>query len=443
MKKVFELVLIISLAIVWVSCDSHSHNDPNSHSHHSHDNIDEKPSFKYSREANEGQKSGHTLDPKTKQGSAEAPKAGGGCPFHSHSTPADSHPKTGQYVWFWALGSTLLISLAPYVILFFIPLDNSPEYEPWLKVLLSFASGGLLGDAFLHLIPHALIAQTGSGESHSHSHSHSHSQSDHSSEGEPHVHDLSVGLWVLSGILVFLMVEKFVRIINKGHTHSHSHSSHSRPTSADRQKSSEKNVKKEKTKSETKSESDSETEIESEDESDHKSGDDDPLVLKEDPLVLKEDDSETGEIKVAGYLNLAADFTHNLTDGLAIGASFLAGRSIGIVTTITILLHEVPHEIGDFAILIQSGCSRRKAMQLQLITAIGALTGTCISLFAEGLGESASTWILPFTAGGFIYIATVSVIPELLENTSFWQSIKEVLALLVGVMMMVLIAQYE
>ncbi len=63
---------------------------------------------------------------------------------------------------------------------------------------------------------------------------------------------------------------------------------------------------------------------------------------------------------MAGYLNLAADFTHNFTDGLAIGASYLAGRNVGLVTTFTILLHEVPHEIGDFAILIQSGCSKRK-----------------------------------------------------------------------------------
>lgn len=66
------------------------------------------------------------------------------------------------------------------------------------------------------------------------------------------------------------------------------------------------------------------------------------------------------DIKVAGYLNLAADFTHNFTDGLAIGASYLAGRNVGIITTVTILLHEVPHEIGDFAILIRSGCSRKK-----------------------------------------------------------------------------------
>lgn len=113
------------------------------------------------------------------------------------------------------------------------------------------------------------------------------------------------------------------------------------------------------------------------------------------------------------------------------------------MTTVTILLHEVPHEIGDFAILVQSGCSKRKAMCLQLLTAIGALSGTVVSLLAQGAGESATTWILPFTAGGFIYIATVSVIPELLEDTKFGQSIKEIVALLAGVYMMILIAEYE
>ena len=68
---------------------------------------------------------------------------------------------------------------------------------------------------------------------------------------------------------------------------------------------------------------------------------------------------------MAGYLNLAADFTHNFTDGLAIGASFLVSRNLGIITTLTILLHEVPHEIGDFAILVQSGCNKRKVCNLK------------------------------------------------------------------------------
>ena len=63
---------------------------------------------------------------------------------------------------------------------------------------------------------------------------------------------------------------------------------------------------------------------------------------------------------MSAYLNLAADFAHNFTDGLAIGASYIAGRGIGIITTVTILLHEVPHEVGDFAILVQSGCSKKR-----------------------------------------------------------------------------------
>lgn len=80
---------------------------------------------------------------------------------------------------------------------------------------------------------------------------------------------------------------------------------------------------------------------------------------------------------------------------------------------------------------------------MQLITAVGALTGCAVSLFAEGIGAAATAWILPFTAGGFIYIATVSVIPELLENSKFSQTLMEIAALLAGVYMMVLIAEYE
>ena len=75
-------------------------------------------------------------------------------------------------------------------------------------------------------------------------------------------------------------------------------------------------------------------------------------------LAKGEEAEEEQELAVAGWLNLAADFAHNFTDGLAIGASFLAGQSIGVITTLTILLHEVPHEIGDFAILVQSGASK-------------------------------------------------------------------------------------
>lgn len=165
------------------------------------------------------------------------------------------------------------------------------------------------------------------------------------------------------------------------------------------------------------------------------------------PATSQPNKNGANEIKVSAYLNLAADFAHNFTDGLAIGASYLVGRGVGLVTTLTILLHEVPHEIGDFAILVQSGFSKKRAMFVQLGTAVGAMMGTACGLVMEAgsVGETsaATVWVLPFTAGGFIYIATVAVIPELLENTRVWQSLLEMVAMAVGIGMMVLITFIE
>lgn len=385
----------------------HAHNHHgHAHDHHGHSH-DEPPSFKYSRQANEAIKE-KVEEPKPSKAHGHSHDAHGHS--HEHQESHTAHPAQAKSgVWLEAIGATILISIAPYIILFFVPVTNTKEHEPYLKVLLAFASGGLLGDAFLHLIPHASSPHS-SGDDATHSHGHS-----HGGEGG-HGHDTSIGLAVLGGIIAFLVVEKFVRIFKGGHSHSHSHAAPTAKTSID-------DAKKKK-------------------DDDHKADEDgNEEKEKKEPneVVVKEE----GDIKVAGYLNLAADFTHNLTDGLAIGASFLAGKNIGIVTTITIFLHEIPHEIGDFAILLQSGCSRQKAMKLQLVTALGALTGCVISLLAEGADESAISWILPFTAGGFIYIATVSVIPELLENTTFKQSVAEVLALLTGVALMIGITQVE
>uniref|UniRef100_A0A1B6GY22 Uncharacterized protein n=1 Tax=Cuerna arida TaxID=1464854 RepID=A0A1B6GY22_9HEMI len=376
----------------------HSHGDSHMSGHgHSHDHeVKEPPSFKYSKQAN-----------------VESQRSSG--------SESSNETRDVFSLWIEALGSTLLISAAPFFILFLVPLDNSKEKEPFLKLLLSFASGGLLGDAFLHLIPHALAPHShGVDDSHESVHTHSHSH-----EHGGHGHDMSVGLWVLCGILTFLVVEKFVRLVKGGHGHSHS-------------AVTEKTVQNKKDKT-----SDAESEEDEDSSSSRKLSQDVDGSTTKGTTHEKMEVEIHEDIKVAGYLNLAADFTHNFTDGLAIGASYLAGRNIGIVTTVTILLHEVPHEIGDFAILIQSGCSRKKAMLLQLTTAVGALTGTVVSLCAKGFDAAATAWILPFTAGGFIYIATVSVIPELLVDTKLWQSVREIIALLVGVYMMVLIAQYE
>lgn len=329
--------------------------------------------------------------------------------------------ESAQEMWIYAISSTMLISAAPFFILCCIPIRDASEHSSFLKVLLSFASGGLLGDAFLHLIPHAVSPHDHHHDDHDHHHEEHHEHEDHAHD---HTQDMMVGLWVLAGIVAFLMVEKFVRLAKGGHHHSHGkiereESIEERDEARVMPQRNDGDLRKRKT-----------------GQSRLTSGG--GPSSRNDKAVAKQN-----RIKVSAYLNLAADFTHNFTDGLAIAASYLAGRHIGLITTVTILVHEVPHEIGDFAILIQSGYSKRRAMFVQLVTAVGAMTGTFCGLMAEGAGSAATAWILPFTAGGFIYIATVAVIPDLLEDSSAWQSVKEIFAMFVGVGLMVLIAYIE
>jgi len=312
-----------------------------------------------------------------------------------------------------AIGSTALISLAPILMLAFIPIDASnPEHQGFLKIMLAFAAGGLLGDAFLHLIPHAINPHThGGGEGDDHGHSHGHGGEEEGG-GHDHTKGLVVGLWILAGIISFLMIEMFVRSVKGGHSHSHGAPKVGKKGEA----------------------------CCTEDHGHghgHGHGHEAEASGKEKEGEETDCTEEHSEIAVTGYLNLAADFAHNFTDGLAIGASWLTGTEWqAYLIVFTILLHEVPHEIGDFAILIQSGCTKWQAMKLQFSTALGALAGTVCGLMTESMFE-ATQWVLPFTAGGFIYIATVSVIPTLLEDTSLGQSLKELVALMVGILIMV------
>lgn len=148
--------------------------------------------------------------------------------------------------------------------------------------------------------------------------------------------------------------------------------------------------------------------------------------------------SSSPSIRLSAYLNLIADFTHNITDGLAISSSFYASPTLGATTAVAVFFHEIPHEVGDFALLIQSGFSKSRAMGAQFITALGALLGTCLGIAVQELGKSGASlantngssagllgtglgWgdlLLPFTAGTFLYVGTVAVIPDLLETSS-------------------------
>jgi len=145
--------------------------------------------------------------------------------------------------------------------------------------------------------------------------------------------------------------------------------------------------------------------------------------------------------KIVGYLNLLANCTDNLLHGLAVGSSFLSSSRLGITTTAAILLHEIPHEFGDFAILLKSGFDRWEAARAQISTALVGLLGALVALAFESSDdlETLLMYILPFTAGGFLNIALVSVVPELMEEKRPWPAFCQFLCLLAGISAMSLL----
>lgn len=134
-----------------------------------------------------------------------------------------------------------------------------------------------------------------------------------------------------------------------------------------------------------------------------------------------------------GIINLIGDSLHNFIDGMVIAGSFLINPQLGIATTIAVIAHEIPQEIGDFGILIHAGYSRSKALLLNFLTALTAVLGALIALFLGGQLESFSTYIIPFTAGGFIYIAMADLIPELKKDEDLYKSLLQLIIILIGI----------
>ncbi|KND87914.1 Histidine-rich membrane protein KE4 [Tolypocladium ophioglossoides CBS 100239] len=319
-----------------------------------------------------------------------------------------------------ALLATLYISGPPNFLLALCPTNIDPSS---LSVMVAFAVGGLLGDTLFHLLPEIFLGE------------------DEAERArfvlvEPN-RNLMLGLGILVGFMTFVAMDKGLRIAtggaghDHGHGHDHAHekkedSATAKTTGADATNGEARSRKK-------------------------KGGKKSDAV---DELA-----EVNPSVKLGGYLNLmqvhahaitsqsmyvltcslSADFTHNITDGLAMSASFYASPTIGATTTVAVFFHEIPHEVGDFALLVQSGFSKRAAMASQFVTAIGALLGTLIGIAVQefgggnvnsedpamarnaGLWGTSLTWgdmLLPFTAGTFLYVGTVAVIPELLETGS-------------------------
>jgi zinc and cadmium transporter len=113
------------------------------------------------------------------------------------------------------------------------------------------------------------------------------------------------------------------------------------------------------------------------------------------------------------YLNLFGDAVHNFTDGMIIAVAFLTGTGIGMVTTLAIIFHEIPHELGNFSIMVFGGFGKSKALFYNFLSALTAMLGAVVGYEMAGLVNNFSVFLLPFSAGGFIYIAASDLLPEL------------------------------
>ena len=228
-------------------------------------------------------------------------------------------------VWAYSLTSVVLVSAISLVGILSLLLRGDKSKKIAI-LLVSFAVGGLFGDAFIHLLPEA-FEQSGTG--------------------------LTTPLYIMLGLLIFFVLEKFLRWrhchISVSEEHLH-------------------------------------------------------------PVVT---------------MNLVGDGVHNLIDGMIIGATYIVSIPIGITTTLAIVLHEIPQEMGDFGILIHGGLSIKKALIFNGLSALIAILGTILSLVIGPHIQDYAISLLPITAGGFIYIAGSDLIPELQHDvkvtTSLWQ----------------------
>ncbi|RZB96031.1 IAA-alanine resistance protein 1 isoform C [Glycine soja] len=390
---------------------------------------------------------------------------------HHHDHDIEAAELSGLGLWLNALGCSFLVSMASLVCLIILPVifvQGKPS-KAVVDSLALFGAGAMLGDAFLHQLPHAF--EKGSrikGGEHSHSHGDHGDHDHHDSSGHDHAHslaDLSIGISILAGIVLFLLVEKLVRYVeeNSGRanswTHGHHHHHHNSKeklkddnSSTANFQSESNNAKEERLIDERKE--DDQVSLDSL-KGDNPSQSETSLrkrigsnVTKGDNLDDNTVDSATYNVKssnvkepvrsptslVFGYLNLFSDGVHNFTDGMALGSAFLLYGSVGGWSrTMFLLAHELPQEIGDFGILIRSGFSIPKALFFNFLSALVALAGTALALL-WGKDPGQSSLIEGFTAGGFIYIAIAGVLAEMNNggNTTLRSTVVQIISLTIG-----------
>ncbi len=145
------------------------------------------------------------------------------------------------------------------------------------------------------------------------------------------------------------------------------------------------------------------------------------------------------ELHPVSYLNLVGDGIHNFVDGVVIGASFFVDIKLGVVSTIAVIFHEIPQELGDFGVLLYGGFSKTKALFYNFLISFTAVLGSILGFFLTAYIENTFIYLLPIIAGGFIYISSCDLIPEIQREPVVRKSIISLLFFVIGIIFMVII----
>ena len=141
----------------------------------------------------------------------------------------------------------------------------------------------------------------------------------------------------------------------------------------------------------------------------------------------------------SGPIILIGDSLHNLTDGIVIAAAFLTDPTLGIGAGLTILVHEIAHETGDFGILLHSGYTKKKAFLYNIISSSTTIPAAIIGFFVIGALTTVVPFILAISASSFIYIALSDLTPELHQHTDLKYSMRQLLMIITGILLIILL----
>ena len=137
--------------------------------------------------------------------------------------------------------------------------------------------------------------------------------------------------------------------------------------------------------------------------------------------------------QAAGTLVFIGDAIHNLVDGVLIAAAFMTDTHLGVITALAVAAHEIPQEVGDFAILLHSGYTRGKAFVLNILASVATVIGALVAYFSLNSAQEIVPYVLAIAASSFIYIAVADLIPGLHKHVAFRETVRQIALIVAGI----------